>query len=211
MKTFTGYFSRILVVAAITLVSRSLIALEICSDAAVSRGQVMSGFQATGVTESHYLRALPGDYYIGAMGPDSRGFINPQNPSPSSQCENDYILMGQWFGVGMHSRNPKHAEELLSGAPHGSIVELYMEIDGKVLDRQQTSTRVEVIKPFGHVMLNMFGQVFEPFYFAPGIHTANIVFQIDLDCMNAGCDGIADYNQNYSSIFEVIDSDAPAP
>jgi len=171
----------------------------------------MSGFQSGIVAGSHNVRALPGGYYMGTIGGGQRGAISPGSSIQSSQCENDNILIGQWFGVGNRARNAKEVKDLLNSGPNAPIVAFYMKVDGSVIDHNHSANKTSVLEPFGRITLDVFDVVFEPFYFSPGNHSASIVFQIDIDCLRTACDGISDYDETYSSVFEVLDSNAQAP
>ena len=191
---------------------------EDCGEPRVVLGEVMAGLQAGLTGGAHTMTGQP-EAFFGAVGlEDRRGFIIPENELPSTQCDNDYILIGEWFacsiGTGVANRKPKEAKDCVNAGLNGLVVDYFFEVDGNTVEHMQTGTKIGFLPDnFGGNRVAFFtaGHIIEPFSLAPGPHTATAVFQLDLDCISPvfQCDGVADFDFTPTADFTIIDSAAP--
>ena len=155
---------------------------EICSAPVVSMGEVMSGLQAGLTGGVHTVTGEP-ESFAGAVNfEDRRGFIIPEYGISSVQCDNDHILIGEWFAASLARHDTiKDARDWVSGLFGGLFVEYYFEIDGNRVEHMQTGTKIGAL-PWGpKVAFFNGGYVIEPYSLAPGPHTAAVVLVRDAD------------------------------
>jgi len=158
---------------------------EICSAPVVSMGEVMSGLQAGLTGGVHTVTGAP-ESFVGAVNfEDRRGFIVPENGISSMQCDNDHILIGEWFatpfGEGQLRENPKEAKDWVNSLFGNRFAGFYFEIDGNRVEHIQTGTKIGFL-PWGpRVAFFNVGHIIEPYSLSPGHHTATFVLLRDPD------------------------------
>ena len=186
---------------------------EDCGKPLVKLGEIMAGLQAGLTAGVMNNDTLPGGYDIVASGTPRRGFIIPETGGASVQCDNDYILISEWFAVPISVdpffRTPKEARELVNSGFGGLILDHYFEVDGARVDQIQTGTKIGST-PTGNggrkAAFFTTGHIFEPFSLTPGFHTVTAIALLD-----PGRDGIPPFvTFPFGTVdFEVLDSTAP--
>ena len=224
MKTYTARRLCVLLLAPIAFASHSSIAQE-CGEPLVRLGEVMAGLQAGLTAGTRNIYVLSEGFVAAASGESRRGFIVPETTSPSVQCDNDYILIGEWVACelidndGVTTRTLKEARDCANSGLDGLITNLFFKVDGNMVDHVQTATKIGfVLEDFipntvgdGRAAFYSAGHIIEPFSLLPGPHTATAVFQLDLDCLprpNGPCDGNPDLDVVRTVNFAVISSGA---
>ena len=185
---------------------------EDCGKPLVKMGEIMAGLQAGLTAGVMNNDTLPGTYDIVASGEARRGFIIPETGVPSEQCDNDYILVSEWFatpiGVAPLFRTPKEARDSVNSGFGGLILDHYFEVDGIRVDQIQTGTKIGSTPTGSGGQKAAFfttGHIFEPFSLTPGLHTVTAFALLD-----PGRDGIPPFNifPFGTVVFEVLDSTA---
>lgn len=186
---------------------------EDCGKPLVKLGEIMAGLQAGLTAGVMNNDTLPGGYDIVASGTSRRGFIIPETGGASVQCDNDYILISEWFacpiGVAPLFRTPKEARDCVDSGFDGLFVDHYFEVDGIRVDQMQTGTKIGST-PTGNggrkAAFFTTGHIFEPFSLTPGSHTVTAFLVLD-----PGRDGIPPFDLfPFGTVdFDVLDSTAP--
>lgn len=185
-----------------------------CSKPLVSMGEVMSGLQA-GLTGGAHTEAGNPESFFGAVNiEDRQGFIVPENGISSVQCDNDHILIGEWFatrfGDGLRFATEKEARDWVTSLFGGRYVEYYFEVDGNRVDHMQTGTKIGLLPRFGQLFPVAFfnaGLIIQPYSLSPGPHTATAVLVRD-----PGSDGVPPFiDIRLTADFTIVESAAAAP
>ncbi len=153
-----------------------------CGAPVVSLGEVISGLQA-GLTGGFHTETGEPESFAGAVNfEERRGFIIPENGISSVQCDNDHILIGEWFATPLDRFDTiLEAKEWVTSLFGGLFVEYYLEVDGNRVDHIQTGTKIGFL-PWGRqVAFFNAGYVIEPYSISPGPHTATFVLVRDAD------------------------------
>lgn len=164
-----------------TLGSQATLAQD-CSGPAVSMGEVMAGLQAGLTGGAHTVSGEPNGFYGAVNYEERRGFIVPENFISSIQCDNDHILIAEWFATPLDRfEKIKGAKDWVNSLFGGLIVEYYFEIDGNRVEHMQTGTKIGTL-PWGReVAFFNAGYIIKPYSLSPGPHTATAVFVYDSD------------------------------
>lgn len=185
-----------------------------CSAPVVSMGEVMSGLQA-GLTGGADTEEGSPESFFGAVNiEDRRGFIVPENGISSVQCDNDHILIAEWFaapfGDGLRFATEKEARDWVTSLFGGRFVEYYFEVDGNRVDHMQTGTKIGLLPRFGQLFPVAFfnaGLIIQPYSLSPGPHTATAVLVRD-----PGSDGVPPFfDIRLTADFTIVESAAVAP
>jgi hypothetical protein len=229
MKIFAVRRLCVLLLAVFAFASHSSLAQE-CGEPVVSLGEVMAGFQAGFTGGAHTVTGLPEGYFGAAAFEARRGFVVPETEVPSVQCDNDYILVADWFACGLTNffgvtiRTAQEAKRCASTAFYGLIPDFHILIDGVRVEHMNTNAKLGTLpdRDPSRVFATMTsGHIIEPFSLAPGLHTATGVFDFDQDCRPlpgnpdglppGECDGIPEDPFSLTAEFTIIDSAAEAP
>ncbi|MDH4109389.1 MAG: hypothetical protein OEW35_13835 [Gammaproteobacteria bacterium] len=190
-----------------------------CAGPAVSLGEVMAGLQAGLTGGTHTAAGNPEGFVAAAIGESRRGFVVPESEAGSTQCDNDYILVGEWFACPLTDRagqsilTPTEARECVDAGLSGLIVDWHLEVDGSPVDYLQTATKMGSLFDGRRGAFFNAGHIIEPYSLAPGLHTATAVFEYDLDCLarfGGECDGVVDWIYAPMVNFEIVESGAAA-
>jgi hypothetical protein len=177
-----------------------------CSGPSVSMGEVMAGLQAGLTGGAHTETGAPEDFFGAVNFEERRGFIIPENGIASVQCNNDHILIGEWFAASLDRFDTiKEAKDWATSLFGGRYAEIYFEIDGSRVDHLQTGTKIGTL-PWGpRVAFFNAGYVIEPYSLLPGPHTATFVLVRD-----PGSDGEPPFiDIRLAADFTIVDSAAP--
>ena len=167
-----------------------------CSKPMVSFGEVMAGLQAgfTGGTVSH--GTLPSGFYLGVSGIDQRGFIDPESGS-GWKCDSDWGLVSAWLGISYPGPGNRTRQEAREAA--GTVFPVVrIVVNGGEPDVVETNAKFGILpihRGGGDAAMKSWGAFLEPNSLAPGFHTAEVFFGLDLNCLPFGtgeCDGIVD-------------------
>ena len=205
----------VLLFAVTALASHSSIAQVDCSESPVSLGEAMAGLQAGFTGGTHTVTGLPEGMFAAVHGEARRGFVVPETEVASVQCDNDYILVADWFGCsltnffGQTIRTTKEAKQCAKTGLNGLIPDFHILIDGVRVDHMNTNAKLGPVPnrdPSRVFAIMTSGHIIEPFSLAPGLHTATGVFDLDYDG-----DGIGEVPLSSTAEFTIIDSAAEAP
>jgi hypothetical protein len=158
---------------------------EVCSGPVVGMGEVMSGLQAGLTGGVHTVTGEPESFAGAVNAEDRRGFIIPEYGISSVQCDNDHILIGEYFatpfGEGRLRETPKEAKDWVNSLFGNRFAEFYIELDGNRVDHMQTGTKIGFL-PWGpRAAFFNAGYIIEPYSLTPGHHTATFVLLRDPD------------------------------
>ena len=182
-----------------------------CSGPRVGLGEIMAGLQAGLTAGVNSENALAAGFATAVNFEPTRGFIIPETFVASIQCDNDYLLIGEWFACGIDGpiimRTPKEALDCVSAGLNGRVIDYYFEIDGITVDHIETGTKIGSLpSSFLDLRYAFFtaGHIIEPFTLAPGFHTATFVLLWDPDA-----DGPIDpFERLFTAEFTIIESGA---
>ncbi len=222
MKIFAARRLCVLLFAVAAFASHSSNAQD-CGEPVVSLGEVIAGLQAGLTAGVQNLNALPSGYNVAASFEERRGFIIPEaflpSTPPSIQCDNDYLLISDWFACVLNdpngpvpNRTPKEARDCVNIGLDGFLVEFSYEVDYIPVDHMQTATKMGFLpSSYGKVRAAFFtaGHIIEPFSLSLGDHTATLVAEVDLDCLPrpiGQCDGTPDETWSWTAEFTIISS-----
>lgn len=176
-----------------------------CSATPVKMGEVMAGFQAGFTGGSHTEIGNPADFFMTLGGDARRGFIIPETGGSSAQCENDFILISGFLGAGIETaggieiRKPKEAKDRVSSGFSGLIPAQRFEVDGVQIEHMNTATKIGYQPNGTRLAVLTSGVILEPYSLPPGIHTASVIYDIDVDR-----DGIVDFELPFTTSFTII-------
>lgn len=202
MKMYSVRYLNIVAFVITALASQASLAQD-CSGPAVSMGEAMAGLQAGLTGGAHTVTGEPNGFYGAVNYEERRGFIVPENFIASIQCNNDHILIGEWFATPLDRfEKIKDAKDYVNSLFNGRIVEYYFEIDGNRVEHMQTGTKIGFL-PWGRqVAFFNAGYIIKPYSLSPGLHTATAVFVYDLDR-----DGEPPFfNEPLTAEFMIVDS-----
>jgi hypothetical protein len=177
-----------------------------CSGPKVGMGEVMAGLQAGLTGGAHTVDGQPEAFFGAVNFEDRRGFIVPENEISSVQCDNDHILLGEYFATPVARFDKiQDARDFVGSLFDGRFVEYYFEIDGYRVDHIQTATKIGFLPGGTRVAFFNAGYVIEPYSLSPGPHAATFVLVRD-----PGSDGEPPFvDIRFPAYFTIVES-APA-
>jgi hypothetical protein len=175
-----------------------------CSGPPVKMGEVMAGFQAGFTGGSHTEVGNPADFFMTLSGEDRRGFIIPETPESSAQCENDFILVSGFIAAAIERpdgtvvRQPKEAKDLVSSGFSGFFAEQRFEVDGVLIEHMNSAAKIGYVPSGFRVSVMTSGIILAPNSLEPGLHSASVIYGIDEDQ-----DGNVDYEWPFTKTFTI--------
>lgn len=217
MRVSSVFVSCAVLLSSVTLtpnVSRA----QDCDAPVVSLGEVMAGLQAGFTGGTHTMEGLPEGFLIAALSEERRGFIVPETEVPSTQCDNDFILIGEWFscnvsrtlndGTVLTFRTRNEARECVDSGFFGLILGFKLQVDGIEVSIIETATKIGALPDFpgsqeGTTVsaFSTAGHIIAPCTLPIGPHSATAVFEFDFDR-----DGNVDIVNELTADFEIVGS-----